>query len=279
MKVTISKVLATGIVSISLAMFTVGCDDSECCGGVKQVSKSKPVSIITGLPSTVENGTFTVNGEASNDKEDGKSLKKYEWYTSTDTSKTSCAGLTSVASGSNPTISNLPNGTNRVFLKVTDSDGNTDCSYKDVSVNNQPKQVSCVDKLVHNTKPTAVLNVFRGSDSLQTLAELKSFDKLNLTCDGSKDECDRDIVASGGKCEYNGKSFLSDDPDCSTIASEYISDCKENGELKENSNTGEVTVDTCGDAGIKYNCVKFTLKVTDAWGNVENTSDVFKAVK
>ncbi len=296
MKLNISAFSTIVITGASLVMLTTGCD-SNCCGEVGKAAVNKtPVAVIS--PNYSLNGnTLTINGSRSQDEEDGTSLAKYEWFLTEDLTKTDCTGLPVKATGVQPVITGLEAGKQyQIFLKVTDKDGNVDCTSTGDITGEKPvvitvpvveQPIACEDKPANeHADPTPVLNVYI-QGTTNPVDTFTYGGKYSLSCVGSHDDCNTSIPENGGECNFNGSSWKSADGTCQNKPapgdnSFYIENCQLDGRFKpantpitaSNMNI-DLNLTTCSNQN-RFNCVEIDMTVTDKYGHSSTTVKRFK---
>jgi hypothetical protein len=289
MKMNVSKILATTLLGATIAVFTVGCTE-DCCG----VGVNLPTAVIS--PNFSVNGSsVTVSGATSHDKEDLTSLSKYEWFITDDLTKDNCTGLPVKATGVDATINDLEAGKDyKIFLKVTDKDGNIDCTSTSDSSTDDPaiikvpeNTVACEDKpAAEHANPTAKLDVYQ-RNSTTSISTMSLGGQYSLSCANSKDDCGASIPANGGQCEFNGASWLqAGNGECVKPAADdstfYKEDCQlDNRFNPKNTPITSENMDTNLDltacsAQNKFNCVEISVKVTDKYGHTTTERKLFK---
>ena len=255
-----------------------GLQDEDCkCVTVQETAG--PTAIITGLPADMKIGCPlpALSGADSVSHSSSGTISSYSW---------SLDGA-NLGTGATPTLpSNLTDNPNphEVCLTVTDSDGNTNMSCKNLTV--KP-----------HDKPTAVLHVLNGTTEIEDGGELNFGSSLTLNCNGSHDDCPIDAngrsipqynASNNGECNFNGSSYESTAADCSVLPQAgvvypdtqtapyyYKENCKLTGELTQSSATdGQVTVNMCGTQ--VFHCVKFWVDVTDQFGGTARAEKTFR---
>lgn len=283
----------------SIAIFMTGCD-SSCCGEVtkKIVVNKAPVAIISQNYS-LNGGAVTLNGGSSHDEEDGTSLAKYEWFVTEDLTKTNCSGLPVKATGVQPVITGLESGKSyTIFLKVTDKDGNIDCTSigdmtteKPVVVTVPPvaQAIACEDKPAsEHANPTAVLHIYeQGTENPVNILTYSG--SYSLSCIGSHDDCNSSIPENGGECYFNGSSWKSPDGSCQSKpapgdSSFFKENCQDDNRFSpaytpvtsSNMDIG-LNLTACGRTNEdKFNCIEINVTVTDKYGHSSNTAQRFR---
>ena len=260
---------------------TNGLNDEDCtCITVAQPAGPTPVISPTALKAGCPlDGSQSVANS-------GK-IKSYNW---TLNSKDG----TSISKEATASVPN-PTSASKVCLTVTNSD--------DVS------NTTCQTITAH-AAPHAEIHVYKRNTQTVEVADGGALDfgsQLTLNCNGSHDDCPlteggRSIPANNnGTCDFDGASYESTAADCSVepqagvmltgykdsasnpnTATEtdtapywYKENCKLTGELVQaNDTAGTVTVNMCGTQ--VFNCVKFTVNVTDQFGGTSTAVKRFK---
>ncbi len=223
---------------------------NQTCKNIIVVAPSLPKAVVSGLDGiTIKTGCpiiVSANGSSSTNG----AISSYSWL----------LDGTEVATTQDINISVATEGTHQLCLNVTDSTGS-------VSEDN------CQNIVVNpHVPPTPKLVLLDSSGAPVTNKILIKSTKYNLSCAGSKDDCNRDVT----ECKWNATSYLLNADGTKTP---YIVNCFDDAEHSGHGPAITTTltpsnITLCGSTN-KFNTVEVTLTVTDVLGNTKTITEAY----